>query len=1323
MELPGSLCFVETLYGAGDLTTVKASENGSDFVVQSLEPEGSAFALDEAEAASGTSEAVASFIAGKKREARVAETSEYFVKGRIERVGETDYWVRPFLSSSLRERVSLKDSFDAGRLSGICVGIAKALADLEAFDGSGHGRLSLGNVLLAEGSGIRVRLVDPARPDAGHGTRDRRALGLIIYQLFHGEFVELDQALTSVPEDEDWHRLGRNGQRWKQFCDELLSPVGGYSQCSWEEIRKELESLASGGGGKGKLAILVVFLLIAAGGGAFFFKWGSDVEEIVVDPATIQGKWLELLDHYFDWGGSFLLSENEYTGDRSSGGVWELFYDEEGGLAAFRVIADVTGAGRRLLDEPASIRPNAMAVDALSLDEDLQKRIVVAHRYFDDLRGKIENWDVLARLRRSRESFAEVGFDYGLRETDRLLADISFEDGNLTLQALDQLQKEAAGLSDFQKAYDSLMAALGRLREFEAGRFPSLYADALEAQLNRASDAPVQNLRNLSGQARELVQFLENLGPKFDLEQLQAAEADFLAREGMTPVDPSSAGSWRSWAAGYSRLDPALSAETRERLLASSREVLELDERINELREPDMEVAAFRVKADSIVAAFDAATDLPAIELNRPVFEAAVTRSTSEMSTLLARASLRLDEVNPEIGPQLRFLAGNVGELREPLLGHWQDYLDEAIRPLSEERFSSPIEFIRFRRGEREKLARFEDFQETYLAPLQLFESSAINQVKTVVWRDEATGHFAATKAQLLRDWATEVAPQLLAGAVDFGEQDVVASQKRRQLEQISVDLGSYFRRLEETEAGLADWRFPEEGLADRLRALAESDLARIPAVERAVQRISVYEDIAKSTDSSILFRMVTDPSRPLFLRFIALQSLTQTLALAPAQIAELAPILSAARSAVPPERDAAWKSVVAELWTMAFTDPGLTGAERQSVLELRQEFLENTGELPPEARFLVEVGQSIEELKTNMEHYLEQPVMLEEVLQGLRRAASPLKAPRIRRLIDELEAVDLDRKEPTFDEIGPVAAGWSIESRTDERLVLAWNGRRLPFLRFEAEAGDFFLAAEEVSLALFGDWMTQRGLWDQFADDIPGDWQIFVSQTYDSMDDWRQGLRPWTIDRRGLNRGVAPAATWYEVDPMVRDEYRARATIIRGDSFPNEDLPIQHVGARLAKAFAQSAGMDLPTPEQWEAAVTSAPQLGNLWQSNFDDELSEELAAELQLGSFYTEAGIVESGAAGDRPLLLEPVTGDGGLRHLCGNVAEYLFAPDQQAFYVAGGSALAAVAGTWMETHRLTPRQEQAAYSDVGFRLAFSAPDASAYEQFLESLQRFWR
>ena len=1326
MDLPDSLSYVETMGSGGDLTTVKALEGGLPVVVQTPSDDPGISAFLGAEAMDG---AETYFLAAKGREGEAAKQSKYFLEGRLAQGEGRYYWVRPFIDRSLRDLVAFKECPKPSELARICIEIASGLADLQTFDGGAHGNLSLSNVLLSPGEGTAVRLVDPKPSSVSVAAGDdRRALGLILYQLINGEFVELDDGLTSVPEDQEWKRLGRAGDRWKEICDDLLNPKGRFQAVPWSEIRREFGTLAVVSTGRTKFAIFGLVALIAAGGVWILFKWSSEGEEVVVDPATIQGQWLELLGHYFDWGAVFLRSRNDFRPAETDRNFVNRFYEEDRAVQAFQVIAEVTGSGRRLVDRPESVRGEAEAINVRLLDSRVQQRIVVAHEYFSDLHARIENWDVLQRLEKSRERFESIGFDYGFQEVNRLLSETSFADGSLTLNWLYQLRTQADRMGELQTRYEEFESSIRRLRGYDSVRFPVLFATYLEDELRVGGAVPSEHLRMLADAAGAFTSFWESKRGTLMLSELVAGEPVFLERFGPI-VDFTAADKWQDWAMGYSVIDPKILGDARKELVKFSQEVASFDERINELQEPDTPTVNFSVEAHALISSFDEATDLPPIELNRGQILEAVKVYSQRMEAVKVRASAKWSEINPDIGVQLIQLAGETGRLDGVLKEVWRSHLDREVVPLTEASFDEPRQFIRFIREERDRLRRLEHFQDNYFNALAS-EAGPSLRSGGGIWYSEAKAVFEELRDRGLQDWALRIGKALIDGSLDPAGLEASVSEQRSKLSGSASRVASYFSEIEAAAGALNSWQLPDPEFDDRLNAAATkiegSGWSERPVVARWLLSVENARAVWKLADGALLVRQARNTESADFHKFLALLRLSGLPALDPAVVLELAAVVAELDPRVPEIRLDDWKEVRKTIWINTFGSKSFARSARVALIDVHVDFGVDPGSLSGEPGLLWEAWHALNDLRTNELRYAAQPEMLKEVIDGLVRRAAGLESSEVGAMLLNLKAVDLTRTEATFDDLECLKQGWVIEEQSDERLVLAWRGHRLPLLRLESDSGDFYLAEIECSIGLFSQWMVENNLWNSFSGELPREWGTFLNARYNPLDDYREGLRLWDIDRRGLvSGGIVPSVPNFTVDPTTVDEYRSSIAGIRGSTAVSQNLPVQHLGARLARSLALSMGMDLPTPEQWRTAVLASDQSsGNLWQDTFYERLSDDLVRELRIGSFYHEFGVAGSGSVAMREALMEEVQGEPGrLSHLSGNVAEFLWSPDEERFFVAGGSVLSAAADDWERIHILPPSQERRAFSDVGFRFAIDAPDKSAFDSVSGIIEQFCR
>lgn len=116
------------------------------------------------------------------------------------------------------------------------------LDELKRNAGRAHGNLKPSNVLLTRRRRRwQVVLSDPgatsfSTPDAE--AADLRCVGELIYQLvLH---TKTPSVVQSVAESDEWTRLGRKGEQWRELCNTLLNPPRG-ARRSLAEVLEDVE--------------------------------------------------------------------------------------------------------------------------------------------------------------------------------------------------------------------------------------------------------------------------------------------------------------------------------------------------------------------------------------------------------------------------------------------------------------------------------------------------------------------------------------------------------------------------------------------------------------------------------------------------------------------------------------------------------------------------------------------------------------------------------------------------------------------------------------------------------------------------------------------------------------------------------------------------------------------------------------------------------------------------------------------------------------------------------------------------------------------------
>lgn len=217
----------------------------------------------------------------------------------------TDYFPR----GSLGTLINRRGKVDSAALRQVLRCIVSACLDLQQLRGFSHGNLKTSNIFLT-GKTRPLRntplvLADafPAAPLklASLGAEDRhtlgellkqtmeaqdlRAIGELILQLVHGRlYSRSDEYQWPVKPSPAWDKLGKDGERWLELCNQLLDP-----QLSLEQIN--LQSLGKKFGGPAlgakvlPLAAAIVGACLIAGAVFGFTKWKSQKYQAALSAA------------------------------------------------------------------------------------------------------------------------------------------------------------------------------------------------------------------------------------------------------------------------------------------------------------------------------------------------------------------------------------------------------------------------------------------------------------------------------------------------------------------------------------------------------------------------------------------------------------------------------------------------------------------------------------------------------------------------------------------------------------------------------------------------------------------------------------------------------------------------------------------------------------------------------------------------------------------------------------------------------------------------------------------------------------------------------
>jgi hypothetical protein len=340
----------------------------------------------------------------------------------------------------------------------------------------------------------------------------------------------------------------------------------------------------------------------------------------------------------------------------------------------------------------------------------------------------------------------------------------------------------------------------------------------------------------------------------------------------------------------------------------------------------------------------------------------------------------------------------------------------------------------------------------------------------------------------------------------------------------------------------------------------------------------------------------------------------------------------------------------------------------------------------------------------------------------------------------------------PPIDKLGPGslegANAWKLAASTDaggawlvfEPPAGSKFKTSLVFGRVTTSLGASYVLANEVSIGLFASTIDQSGNWgdvvklgriepkQQLRRVGPAGWEWELSGGQVS------GLRPATLQNRTTSRG------WFDFDNyMAKTQYFAQG---KEPEAPSAQTPMQYVSPAAAVYVAKLLGCRLPTVEEFSSVIGQSDQ----GSANRRDESwltantalyaktggrnTTSLDGEMFLPSGVTAPNRAKALAAvqtNDGQVLFRAIPGDSAAsawQDAAGNVAEFVVADasiwggvptgvaelrdwtsKSESLRVMGGSALSPAEIDPATAYPVKGVSSLLGYSDVGFRIAFEA------------------
>jgi len=1282
------------------------------------------------------------------------------------RSADESYFVSRFYPRSLERVIGGRAALQSEDIQWLALSIATGLEELQRLIDRPHGNLKPGNIFIdsdgrVRGAKVLLSDIKPRRDLDVSADRaaDFHALGRTIVHLARRQHTNLQGAIGwPLEAGPEWRRFGRHGAQWRNLCNLLLNPHPEEVRQEWDFIIERIRCLAV----KDRrrwigVAALAVPVLAACAGLAYlklasyesiprrFQPWAESLGNVPPDSVEVPLEWSQLCLAYNDWLGVIM----RVAEDRAKSAEWmrqaylrdqvfrELFDAKDRfGSVSPRDLAGVTGDLEVLRHAPPDVVKKGQI--AFKIRE-------VAHAV-DRAQQAFAAWPERVKVVELAGRLEQLGWQQPAAELRR---SISTEDGaGITPESINAVLT----ITQISGTTESLWAELERRGQVLAAAGDPVMSGVLVYLSGRAaSAADLATLnRALADATQETNRWLDLVRggpggkPKFD--RIRFAQESAL-REFSGPVTDDVLRQWETETADFmfvsAEEDPRQGADFWNGLFRP------IDESITAIREEERAGAVggaaspLETSREQARRRVDALLARPVVRKDIPGVAEEVRGLTSTIEGLSREAREALFRIAPRPADWLGLVRqASFGAEGSELRREWDRRRTQFIGDAT----AASLE-----RNKNE----FRDLRARYLTLERLFADVAGERGQGTLARLDTTGHAPAV-AHSLGGWAgrradrtvgiwlervswNETVPAETCDALLARPEVRTATEAHaaamRDASRFGQDLALFDDRLARG-AGSED---PAAVAVSAWRAHADfsewKDLGGIgPVLERA-------DTLARLEAETRIQALIEASSSPVLglawtaWRRLGAQSGWPGVAQIETEDRLAADMKRRVEQTVrEPARLAAMQEEIqremVRRWRVAFRGAGDDSAvgrvvDRMGSFGVRQE------DLAPEERFNLELyrlkktdwaGLSPDKMATARNDAVAR-------VQALFGGSMPDGvATWVRRLSDLVLVTGAARTDVT--RLGPgTVAGWTGETGGDDRRVefrRAFGARsyRLAFVLVDAEpAAPFYLCTSELPVGLAMDLSLDAKVKARLKSGLG-------TAVYDEDGfDRRSGPQTWRMEKDGSIRPVvdwAPAAlpTWPK--PLYAESIPAPGA-------PSRAAPLQYVPASVAAYFAtELLGSRLPTPEEWQAMVTTGltrpaggplPNLRDgVWQRQrdyllgrgvvgYESPVDADIFWPISLGD---PKRLGESGAAvpdlDDGLLWFSDVetAGQPGIQHLLGNVAEFLFDPDTNQFMVAGGSALSPPGLDPEKAHPLAGTLALTGFSDVGIRLAFDAPAA---------------
>ena len=1207
------------------------------------------------------------------------------------------FYVTDLFAGSLQARIDDPTPVDERELAHVVGSIVEGLRELRAVCGRAHGNLKPGNVLVSTHHLLSAKLAlgDPAPKsvvsqvgEAG----DLRALGEIIFALIERRRPVGDIDL-SVPSTVAWRRLGPQGEGWRQLCADLLLPQQPGSEGHLDELAGmigKLSSLAQPGARVWPRRAAIVLLALLVGFSVFSCRTQRQL-------SRARSQWLDAL-------AATLADPARGTRYRADPSLRSVMSD----------VATADDPSVSCDSGPANLSPWHYAK--------MSQCLSAAEHVETDLSP--DRWPVASRLLDVQHLFEARGWNQPAQFIAACLDSVRPGPGADLDSTIQRLQTLDAQAQERLPALERDWNALDQ-RTTDLGKFPDGYISALATGLRHSAQTAIQlgpggfsGLDVLHGDAdlADQLQAAVNDGYPSQLDA-QRFFAEVTSRLDLSHITAADVRRWLDREPLYkveNEQTAQAAAELRRSLQRNLTQVAQIHPDADEQREIDSQ----RHSIERDLGSFSAARFITK-DLADGTFSGRRAKIDSQIDQLLDH--IRRADPAPWIGSLPTLATGS-----DVINAYWEDW-KHVLQTSAEEMARRNDLFVTYRRQTKALQAGLTGLDAAFPAvPAGLSASFA-----------------AAAQNRRERDLGRLLAAITPGNTpISFPGEPAAANAYQQWCAHL-VQLGQSFpihsELLTLSDQPDQPWihDHPDFWNDRAIAQLVEPDVTRLRNL-RAVRKLARSDLVDAATES-----MVPEITFAAW-QLLGNPSLTPGWPTQPGELEterDLRGKLAAMAGAL---KDPLARTLV----STALAEQGVVRWQRfaqaarsevvlQRAIELQNAFGRDTdllAGLSPVARFNVALYLGRQQTAQSGDQSVAQ------VIAALNRSALNLPDQKpVQRLLDRLARIQVKE---TFAGRNP-----------GDQFTLNIPGAQSPFVFQRVEPPDdrpFYLCTTAVSFGQFAGVIQAAGAWQQAA--------AFAWGAEPGQRDTRRGPRVWEWTQKPALQMVNPLLWLYPDDdndyapPFRIDRFNRTAVSDDVGGNPSPDHPMQQIPAEAALYFAGLCGCRLPTASEWRDAYaiferTVPPERWNLRDQTWEEQRAYAAASNSPTvrwpdeGIFLPAQVTVATGPdakarpENDGSLFFRPVNAPGGgtFHQLIGNVAQLLCeAPDafddwkdkttppgirdflsrwSDSMFVIGGSALSPP-----DMPLQTPlplAHTDVGYSDVGLRLAFTAPARSLAER----------